>query len=196
MALFHDATLCQQAIGVRLRTLMASVVDEPPPADFCEILQRADRAGTRRAPGRLAQRRPAPAAAPRGRPAVGGEAASEPDLETIGRLVHETNRVWAELNGDCSQTPWPDAPEWQRSSTMASVRFFREHPDADDSAMHQAWLDDKRRAGWTYGQVKDPERKQHPCMVPFAQLPPEQQFKDRLLRTVVAMGLKGARLLP
>jgi hypothetical protein len=39
--------------------------------------------------------------------------------------------------------------------------------------------------GWVYGAVKDPEAKTHPCIVPFDQLPREQQAKDFIFRAVV-----------
>jgi len=36
--------------------------------------------------------------------------------------------------------------------------------------------------------VKDTEKKEHPCFVPYAQLPPEQKYKDTLyLATVRSM---------
>ena len=117
----------------------------------------------------------------------------EADLEIVARMAHEMLRAWCELNGDRSLRRWEDAPAWQRDSTRDTVRFFSDHPGADDGAMHEAWLDQKRRAGWTLGPVKDAERKRHPCMVPFDQLPAEQQFKDRLLRMVIGFGLSNAR---
>ena len=39
--------------------------------------------------------------------------------------------------------------------------------------------------GWKYGPVKDAEKKEHPCLVPFEQLPKEQQAKDYLFRGAV-----------
>nr|WP_262568797.1 hypothetical protein [Endozoicomonas gorgoniicola] len=36
-----------------------------------------------------------------------------------------------------------------------------------------------------YGEVKDPAKKEHPCVVPFSKLPVEQQAKDFLFRQVV-----------
>lgn len=115
------------------------------------------------------------------------------DLEHVCRLAHEMLRAWCELNGDHSLPAWEDAPAWQRDSTMDTVRFFADHPTAADSAMHDEWLDQKRRTGWVFGPVKDAELKQHPCIVPFDQLPAEQQFKDRLLRMVIGIGLSTAR---
>lgn len=37
----------------------------------------------------------------------------------------------------------------------------------------------QRQAGWRYGPRKDNDAKTHPCLVPYAQLPPDEQDKDR-----------------
>jgi hypothetical protein len=39
--------------------------------------------------------------------------------------------------------------------------------------------------GWKYGPVKDPEKKEHPCLVSFSELPKEQQAKDFIFRAIV-----------
>ncbi|MFH2219092.1 MAG: RyR domain-containing protein [Pseudomonadota bacterium] len=46
-------------------------------------------------------------------------------------------------------------------------------------------MDQKVRDGWKYGPVKDPDKKEHPCCVPFAELPVEQQAKDFIFRAVI-----------
>lgn len=107
----------------------------------------------------------------------------------IARITHSVNRAWCQYNGDDSQPSWDEAPEWQRKSAINGVRFHAFNPDADDSASHDAWLREKEADGWVYGEVKDPEAKTHPCFVPFYQLPKEQQFKDRLFRTIVHAAL-------
>jgi hypothetical protein len=108
-----------------------------------------------------------------------------PDVEKIARVAHEANRAWCAANGDHSQPAWEDAPEWQRRSAINGVTFNIENPQAPASASHDSWLAEKRDAGWTYGPVKDPERKQHPCFVPFDELPDVQKAKDHLFKSIV-----------
>ena len=57
--------------------------------------------------------------------------------------------------------------------------------DHGPEASHESWMKQKLEEGWKYGPVKDPERKEHHCIVPFDQLPREQQAKDFLFRAVV-----------
>lgn len=103
----------------------------------------------------------------------------------IARICHEANREYCLTLNDASQPMWPQAPGWQRESAIAGVLFHLENPDADASASHESWLGEKERDGWTYGPVKDPEKREHPCMVPFGELPVDQRRKDHLFRAIV-----------
>jgi RyR domain. len=53
--------------------------------------------------------------------------------------------------------------------------------------LHQNWLDQKKKDGWVYGKTKDAEKKTHPCMVPYSDLPKEQQVKDHLFHAIVSI---------
>jgi hypothetical protein len=105
--------------------------------------------------------------------------------DVIARVAHEGNRAWCIAHGDLSQPRWEDAPDWQVRSAIDGVRFHRANPDAGDNASHDAWMAHKIADGWVYGETKDPDAKTHPCLVPFDQLPFEQQAKDRLFRSIV-----------
>ena len=106
-------------------------------------------------------------------------------VDIIARVAHEANRAYCEARGDKSQPTWDDAPEWQRKSAINGVRFHRDNPSAGPEASHDNWMAEKIADGWVYGPVKDPERKEHPCMVPFSKLPTFQQRKDILFRSIV-----------
>jgi hypothetical protein len=105
----------------------------------------------------------------------------------VARICHEVNRVYCISLGDWSQPKWEDAPSWQRDSAINGVRFHRDNPDAGDSASHDSWMQEKLAAGWIYGPMKNPDASPptHPCLVPFEELPKEQQLKDTLFRTIV-----------
>ena len=103
----------------------------------------------------------------------------------IAKVCHEANRAYCESIGDNSQPKWEDAPEWQRSSAEKGVEFNIAHPDAPPSASHDSWLAEKEATGWKFGPVKDPDKKEHPCFVPYAELPVEQRRKDALFKAIV-----------
>ncbi len=107
------------------------------------------------------------------------------DLESIARTCHQANKALCEAFGDTSQVGWAEAPEWQRQSAIKGVEFCKANPDAPPSANHDSWLDEKRRTGWRYGEVKNADAKTHPCFVPYDQLPPDQKAKDYVFKAIV-----------
>ena len=44
----------------------------------------------------------------------------------------------------------------------------------------------KADEGWKYGPVKDADKKEHPCFLPYHNLPLEQRMKDYLFGAIVA----------
>lgn len=107
------------------------------------------------------------------------------NIEQVARVCHETNESYCHSIGDHSQKSWDEAEEWQRQSAIKGVQFSLSNPTAPASAQHDAWLSDKERDGWKFGSVKDPAKKEHPCMVPYDELPIEQRVKDHLFKAVV-----------
>ncbi len=97
--------------------------------------------------------------------------------------AHEMNRILCEAQGDMSQPSWDDAPGWQRSSAINGVRGALSGNTPEQS--HELWLAEKVATGWTYGPVKDPIAKTHPCMVNYHTLPPSQRAKDALFIATV-----------
>lgn len=107
-------------------------------------------------------------------------------VEEIARVCHEANRAYCRSLGDLTQLSWTMAPAWQRESAVNGVKFNLANPDAPAGASHDNWLREKLEQGWTYGPVKDPGAKTHPCCVPYDQLPLEQRRKDALFKAIVA----------
>lgn len=110
----------------------------------------------------------------------------EAKIEAAARAAHEINRTYCrEVMDDNTQLPWHNAPDWARDSAMNGVRAIAENPDLPPSASHEGWLRQKEAEGWVYGERKDAEAKTHPCMVPYADLPPGQRVKDSLFGLIV-----------
>jgi hypothetical protein len=106
-------------------------------------------------------------------------------VEQIAQVAHEINRAFCLSIGDGSQPFWEYAPDWQKNSAIKGVEFHLANPEASPSASHESWLKVKEEEGWKYGPIKDAEKKEHPCFVPYSQLPTEQKSKDFLFKQVV-----------
>lgn len=108
------------------------------------------------------------------------------DVETIARVCHEVNAAYCRSQGDMSQPLWDEAPQWQKESAVNGVVFHLNTPNVPESASHEKWMADKEKAGWKHGPVKDPELKEHPSFLPYAELPASEKAKDFLFKQVVA----------
>lgn len=118
------------------------------------------------------------------------------DLQ-VARLCHEANRDYCITLGDESQLHWEEAPQWQQQSALNGVMFHVKELKAgvspSASASHDSWLAEKKAEGWKYGKVKNPDRKEHPCFVPYNELPVEQRFKDHLFGAIVKASFLSER---
>ncbi|MBR0468471.1 MAG: Ryanodine receptor Ryr [Mogibacterium sp.] len=61
--------------------------------------------------------------------------------------------------------------------------------------VHEVWAEGRIKDGWTYGPVRDSERKETPMLVPYDQLPESEKDFDRntalyTLRYVIKRGYK------
>lgn len=66
----------------------------------------------------------------------------------------------------------------------AKIRDFLENnKEFLAAAEHEGWMDQRRMEGWTYAPVRDNAAREHPLLVPYAELPEEQKEKDR--RTIL-----------
>ncbi len=106
-------------------------------------------------------------------------------IKEVAKIAHEINKAYCQAIGDNTQPAWEDAPEWQKSSAINGVEFHLANPDAGPDASHVSGMKQKTEEGWKYGLIKDAEKKEHPCYVPYEQLPTEQKAKDYLFKQVV-----------
>lgn len=102
-------------------------------------------------------------------------------VETLARAAHEANRIFCIFNGDESLLPWEETPEGIKQSAISGVTFFLESA-ATPQEQHEQWSKFKIAQGYVYGEVKDDEKKTHPCLVPYEQLPEMQKAKDKLFQ--------------
>jgi len=97
----------------------------------------------------------------------------------LGRLQHALRREIALMFGDGSVPPeWADSPAWMHADSERGALALLAQPDKTAREEHDRWMAAKIADGWSYGPVRDNERKRHPSMVPFDDLPPGEQLKD------------------
>jgi hypothetical protein len=106
-------------------------------------------------------------------------------VDKIAVLAHEANRIWCLLHGDESQPSWADAPDWQKESAREGIAKIANGEVTSPEQSHESWSQHKLAAGWRYGPTKNPDTKEHPCLVPYLVLPAEQRAKDAIYFGIV-----------
>lgn len=61
--------------------------------------------------------------------------------------------------------------------------------------VHEVWAETRIKQGWTYGPERNDEKKTHPCLVPYEELPEEEKEYDRntsieTLKLILKLGFK------
>jgi len=110
-------------------------------------------------------------------------------VEILAQLAHEINRAYCSSLDDNSHFPWDKAPEWQRKSSCAGVAAILAGEITTPGDSHRSWLREKEKDGWHYGETKSPEKKEHPCFVPFEELSQTMKAKDYIFFAVVTNGV-------
>lgn len=64
--------------------------------------------------------------------------------------------------------------------------------------VHEVWAKSRKDQGWTYGPQRNDQMKQHPCLVPYEELPEEEKDYDRntaigTLKLIMKLGFRVTR---
>lgn len=114
-----------------------------------------------------------------------GNVAIEKLFEYASEAAHEANRLLCLSQGDGTQPRWKDAPQWQKDSAVSGVRMIWDNPATTPEQSHEGWIALKRKEGWKWGPLKDPDKREHPCFLKYSQLPASQRLKDDMFGLVV-----------
>lgn len=106
-------------------------------------------------------------------------------IEQTAKICHEVNRALCAAAGDDSQPSWENAPDWMKQSVITGIKYALDNPDATPEQQHEAWAKHKTEQGWVYGEVKDADKKTHPCLKPYAELSFQDKVKDHTFRAIV-----------
>ncbi len=101
-------------------------------------------------------------------------------VEACARVAHS---IYREAIDDSTMLPWDEAPEDERDVARETVRGTLRGTTPEQ--WHVKWRAEKEAEGWTNGPDKDEERKMHPNLVHYDQLPEEQRAIDRLFVVAV-----------
>lgn len=61
--------------------------------------------------------------------------------------------------------------------------------------VHEVWAQTRISQGWTYGEERSDDKKTHPCLIPYEELPESEREYDRntalsALKLIAKLGFK------
>lgn len=99
----------------------------------------------------------------------------------ICRIVHATNIALQAVDGDeMPSEPWDSWP--RQATTLAGVLRVLNGLTAKEN--HENWVAEMTARGWQLG-AKDPDKKLHPCLVPWEELPAAYRRRARVFEALV-----------
>jgi len=104
----------------------------------------------------------------------------------IAAVCHEANRELTRILKDVPlQAHWDECSEDMKASALVGVEWRINNPDAPASASHEVWMLERLSKGWVLGPERSNEKKTHPALIPYAQLPPGVQLKDKVFVSII-----------
>jgi hypothetical protein len=85
---------------------------------------------------------------------------------------------------------WEKRDEAFRTQMTEYVESLRGKTLSTPEEAHNSWWRKYEEMGWKYGEVRDTVAKTHPDMVPFDELPKDEQDKDEIFLTLVEFAFK------
>lgn len=113
-----------------------------------------------------------------------GEDYSEEELDFIASVAHSVQCGIDYAFGLPELHQWGLMGEVYKNQMKASVRAVLVH-DKSPKSLHDSWVKRLTQEGWVRGEVKDAEKKTHPLLVPFDELPIEWKLRLRQFRAAV-----------
>ena len=104
--------------------------------------------------------------------------------------MHEISAIREEENYQLNYQPKP--------INTSTIRFSDELAALAEALarnVHELWAQKRLAEGWKYGTARNDEKKEHPCLVPYENLPESEREYDRItatetLRAIVALGYR------
>jgi len=113
----------------------------------------------------------------------------------IAKVVHSANRAYVDAIGGRAFNPtWEEVGEEQRQGQIEAIKSLIIEPRTPQTS-HEIWCVAREKEGWTKDIKYDYHRKTHPNLVPYDQLPFEEQFKDHLFMGIASIFVGSEHVL-
>jgi ryanodine receptor 2 len=104
-----------------------------------------------------------------------------------------TTEVKSNESEQATQLPYTPNPISTEEVTLSPEILELSEKIAEN--VHEVWAQSRISEGWIYGLVRDDVKKQHPCLIPYDELPEIEKEYDRntsqeTLKVIMKLGFK------
>jgi hypothetical protein len=104
--------------------------------------------------------------------------------QSLARICYDAIRAYGITIGE-RYAQWEHARAWDRESFADAVAYLLKVPDADLADLHGYWMAARMQRGWQYGPERDVERRLHPALLPWADVPERERLKFEMVYRIV-----------
>ena len=107
--------------------------------------------------------------------------------EKIAKIIYEATRIEAKWS-ERSIVPekWENRDEKFKKQFIDIIdKYLSQEKLPTPEEAHNSWVQSYIDMGWKYGEKRDVEKKTHPDILPFSQLPKDERDKDAIFLVVV-----------
>jgi hypothetical protein len=110
---------------------------------------------------------------------------SPAELDDIAEVAYSAAVLVQTQEDGIPRVAWVDLSDQQRLGCKNVVTGIAKHPAMSPQDMHETWVKRMRKAGWTYGVIKDTKKKKHPELLPYKFLAKVQRRSDGLMHVII-----------
>ena len=114
--------------------------------------------------------------------------------EYIAKIAFNLLQIICIYNSESCIETYDNLSEERKNQVLCAVEEVLDNPKITAYDVHDVWMKAKLKDGWQYSPVTDREKKEHACLVPFAELNVFQKLKDAMFIQIV-LELKGLTVL-
>ena len=105
--------------------------------------------------------------------------------EQVAKICHEAIRAYAIQFDGRDRGPWEEMDTEYQESYLTGVDYITSPEAMSAEERHAEWLENHLADAWVLGDERDDEKKTHPNMLPYEELPFEQRAKDAIFASMV-----------
>jgi hypothetical protein len=112
-------------------------------------------------------------------------------MSEIAKWIYEATRIEAEWNKRrVIPEKWEVRSQEFKEQFIETIKKYFEDELPTPEEAHNSWVNAYKKMGWKYGNVRDVKKKTHPDMIPFEDLPKDEQNKDAIFLSFVFLAKK------